>query len=319
MRHPNIFCFAVVALSLALSLSAVGQTVVATIPVGANPDWVAVDRRTNLIYVVNVGSNTVSVIDGSTNTVVATDTVANFPQADTYDSALDQIYVGVFGSSDQVSIIAGKSNRVRSVPISGSGVVTGIAADSANSSVYMCNPPNDVVVLDEKTDRVSAIVNVPNCGFGLAVDAKANLIYVATFTPNITVIDGRNNQIVDNFSIDLTGVVSVATDPAGSNHLGIVDTNAGKFEVLDASTGALLGTVSGLQNPFGVVFEPGAKYALVTEENANDMALIFTTNYTVVSRTPVGTFPLGVDYNPARKLAYVANYESNTVTAISIP
>jgi YVTN family beta-propeller protein len=318
MKRPNIFCLAAAALSLALSLSAAGQTVVATIPVGANPDWVAVDRSTNLIYVVNVGSNTVSVIDGATNAVVANDTVSNFPQAVTVDSTLNQIYVGAFGSSDQLSIIAGKSNRVRSIPISKSGVVTGIAADTANNSVYMCNPSNNVVVLDGKTERVTTTINVPNCGFGLAANSKTNLIYAATFTPNVTVIDGSTNQVVDTFSIDLTGVVSVATD-ARSNHLGIVDTNAGELEVLNPDTGALLGAVTGLQRPFGAVFEPGARFALVTEESGNDMALVDTANYTIVSHTPVGTFPIGIDYDPATKLAYVANYDSNSVTVISIP
>jgi YVTN family beta-propeller protein len=318
MKYRNIFCSAAVALSLALSLSAVAQTVVATIPVGSSPDWVAVDRRTDLIYAVNAGSNTVSVIDGSTNAVIASDAVSNFPQAVTVDSTLNQIYVGAFGSSDQLSIIAGKSNRVRSIPISKSGVVTGIAADTANHSVYMCNPSNNLVVLDGKTEHVTTTINVPNCGFGMAANAKTNLIYVGTFTPNVTVIDGSTNQIVNTFSIDLTGVVSVATDQR-SNHLGIVDTNAGKLEVLDADTGALLGTVSGLQKPFGVVFEPGARFALVTEESGNDMALVDTANYTIVSHTPVGTFPLAIDYDPATKLAYVANYNSNTVTVISIP
>jgi len=152
----------------------------------------------------------------------------------------------------------------------------------------------------------------------MAANAKTDLIYVGTFTPNVTVIDGSSNTIVNTFSIDLTGVVSVATD-AHSNHLGIVDTNAGKLEVLDAATGALLGTVSGLQSPFGIVFEPGARFALVTEESGNDMALVDTTNYSIVNRTPVGMFPLGMDYDFATKLAYVANYNSNSVTVISIP
>lgn len=141
---------------------------------------------------------------------------------------------------------------------------------------------------------------------------------MGTFTPNVTVIDGSSNKVVNTFSIDLTGVVSVAID-ARSNHLGIVDTNAGKLEVLDAATGMLLGTVSGLQSPFSMVFVPGARFALVTEESGNDMALVDTAHFTIVNRTPVGAFPLGMDYDPVTKLAYVANSNSNSVTVISLP
>jgi YVTN family beta-propeller protein len=319
MKRPTLFSLAAVALSLALGSSAVAQTVVATIPVGSSPDWVAVDRKTDLIYAVNAGSNNVSVIDGSTNTVVGTDAVSNFPQAAAVNPILDQIYVGAFGSKDQLSVIAGKTNRVVSIPISNSGVVTGIAADTANNSLYMCNPSNNVVALHETKGHVtSTTINVPNCGFGMAVNATADLIYVGTFTPNVTVIDGSSNTIVNTFSIDLTGVVSVAID-ASSNHLAIVDTNAGQLEVLDADTGARLGTVSGLQKPFGLVLVPGAKFALVTEESGNDMAVVDTVNYTIVNRTPVGTFPLAMDFNPLTKLAYVANSNSNSVTVISLP
>ncbi|WP_445661805.1 hypothetical protein [Bacillus sp. FSL K6-0268] len=46
------------------------STVVATIPVGMRPFGVGVNSLTNLIYIANYDSNTVSVIDGNTNTVL---------------------------------------------------------------------------------------------------------------------------------------------------------------------------------------------------------------------------------------------------------
>jgi YVTN family beta-propeller protein len=52
------------------------QTVIATIDVGVNPIGVAVNPTTNRIYVANDGDNTVSVIDGTTNTVIDTIDVA---------------------------------------------------------------------------------------------------------------------------------------------------------------------------------------------------------------------------------------------------
>jgi YVTN family beta-propeller protein len=48
------------------------NTVVATIPVGANPLMVAITPDGTRAYVTNVSSGTVSVIDTATNTVVAT-------------------------------------------------------------------------------------------------------------------------------------------------------------------------------------------------------------------------------------------------------
>jgi YVTN family beta-propeller protein len=55
-----------------LVISGETNTVTATIPVGSVPDGVAVDEKTNTIYVANSNSNTVSVLSGRTNTVTST-------------------------------------------------------------------------------------------------------------------------------------------------------------------------------------------------------------------------------------------------------
>lgn len=52
---------------------------VATIPVGNGPIVSAIDTSKNLIYVTNVSDDTVSVIDGTTNTVIATVPVGDRP------------------------------------------------------------------------------------------------------------------------------------------------------------------------------------------------------------------------------------------------
>ena len=48
------------------------STVATTVPVGKVPQGVAVNPRTNTIYVANSQDSTVSVINGRTNTVVTT-------------------------------------------------------------------------------------------------------------------------------------------------------------------------------------------------------------------------------------------------------
>jgi YVTN family beta-propeller protein len=306
------------AVCLTMSLMAVAQTVVATIPVGSVPSLIAADVKTNKIYVTNAGDNTVSVIDGVTNTVIDVLTVGQFPQAVTVNPVLDLIYVGNIAVANQISVINGTSNFVRNIHVSKIIGVTGLAANPSTASVYACNSSFRVDVLDGHTNRVTARLPVPSCGLGLAVNSTTNLIYAATFTPNITVIDGTTNQIVNTLPLDLTGVVSLTVDTQ-TNRLGLVDTNAGKFEVVDAATGAVLGTVSGLQRPFGGVFEPGAKFAVVTEETTNDMVLINTQNFKVVSHTPVGKFPLGLDLDPFTHFAYVVNSSDNTVSVVGLP
>ena len=55
------------------------NTVVATIPVGASPQGVAINPDGTFAYVANGGNDNVSVIDTATNTVVATIPVGDAP------------------------------------------------------------------------------------------------------------------------------------------------------------------------------------------------------------------------------------------------
>src|SRR5262249_10243894 len=71
----------------------VAQTVVATIPVGSQPFGVAVNPTTNRVYVANMSSNNVSVIDAATNMVVATVPVSSTPRGVAANSATNRIYV----------------------------------------------------------------------------------------------------------------------------------------------------------------------------------------------------------------------------------
>src|SRR6266511_4847222 len=67
--------------------------VIATIPVGQGPTGIAANRVTNRIYVANFRESSVSVIDGSSNTVIATIPVGGGPAAVGVNAKTNRIYV----------------------------------------------------------------------------------------------------------------------------------------------------------------------------------------------------------------------------------
>jgi YVTN family beta-propeller protein len=68
--------------------------VVASVGVGSFPfDGIATNPRLNTIYVANWFSNSVSVIDGRTNTVLATVGVGNLPQGVAVNTRTNAVYV----------------------------------------------------------------------------------------------------------------------------------------------------------------------------------------------------------------------------------
>lgn len=85
--------------------------VVSNIPVGNNPDGVAVDTQNNYIYVINSNYSTLttstpmagnmSVISGSTNKIIKTVPLDGFPTGITYDSNSNTVYVSEGNLSSQ--------------------------------------------------------------------------------------------------------------------------------------------------------------------------------------------------------------------------
>jgi YVTN family beta-propeller protein len=80
-------------------------SVIATIPVGVGPSGVAINPSNGLVYVANVRSNIVSVIDPATNKVVATIPVGEGPSGVAINPSNGLVYVANFRSST-VSVVS---------------------------------------------------------------------------------------------------------------------------------------------------------------------------------------------------------------------
>ncbi len=104
---------------------------------GIAPCALAYDSANGYIYVANGGSNTVSVINGATNTVIDNITVGNRPYAIAYDPANGYVYVANRGSNT-VSVINGATNTVIDNITVGYGP-NALAYDPAKGYVYVAN------------------------------------------------------------------------------------------------------------------------------------------------------------------------------------
>ena len=95
-----VFSFVGVVLVLLLAVQPLqAQTVTKTIGAGTGPYAVAVNPVTNKIYVANYSSNTVTVIDGATNSTTATVGVGVSPLAVAVNPVTNKIYVANYSST----------------------------------------------------------------------------------------------------------------------------------------------------------------------------------------------------------------------------
>jgi len=143
------------------------NSVMATIPVGLDPygKRVGVDAAEDRIYVVNTGSNNMSVIDTSSNTVVATvDLGLNQPIGLDLNPNTNRVYVSERGgAADRMAVVDTATNSVVAM-VSGVGPVTSdIAVNVATDRVYAPTTPVVFVIADADEDGDGLPHPIDNC------------------------------------------------------------------------------------------------------------------------------------------------------------
>jgi YVTN family beta-propeller protein len=180
------------------------QTIIATVPVGNIPTDVAVNDVTNKIYVVNQGDNTVTEIDGSTNSTT-TIPVGNIPISLAVNKVINKVYVAnALGNT--VTVIDGATMATTTIPVGNSP--RGLALNPVTNKIYVINyADSTVTVIDGWTNIVTTTIPI---GFAIlgddqnpdffAIDTVRNRIYVRASSTSlsgnsnmITVIDGVTN------------------------------------------------------------------------------------------------------------------------------
>jgi len=235
-----------------------------SVNVGKYPSAVAVNPKTNKIYVANNKSKNVTVIDGNTNktTTVA---VGHEPVAVAVNQSTNKIYVlnqkgkaapdavNADGTGS-VTVIDGATNKTTTVPVDSEPGA--LAINEQTNKIYVANAgSNDVTVIDGKTNKPTNVelqkdgAEQPNLVLGpqdVRVNPVTDTIYVTGSQNNtIAVIDGKTN----NFTILLTEGGS-PTAPSGLTPTGMaVDTTRNKVytanltsndvTVMDGTTNAM--------------------------------------------------------------------------------
>jgi YVTN family beta-propeller protein len=172
---------------------------------GLSPHVVAVNPATNRIYVTN-NDNTVTVIDGATESYLGTATVGSndstFKHVLVVNSVTNKTYV-TNGGDNTVSVIHGIIDGANKPPRTVNTVATGkhpfaVAVNTVTNRIYVTNNDNTVTIIDGATDSIinTLAVGSDNTSFkqALVVNQVTNKIYVINGNNNtVTVIDGATN------------------------------------------------------------------------------------------------------------------------------
>ena len=149
------------------------------------------------VYAAILGKNIVSVIDGSTDTLVKNIPVGNSPRAvAVFDSGSHRRVYVANRYSDNVSIIDGNTDSVIATAPTGAGPRV-IAVDPDRGYAYVTSPASDTVTVIDDSDHVAATIPVGDNPIGVAVDPAGRRVFVANYTSNsVSVIDADTLSVV---------------------------------------------------------------------------------------------------------------------------
>jgi YVTN family beta-propeller protein len=250
--------------------------VIDNIPVGSAPQGIAFNPNNGFLYVTNFDSGTVSVIDPSTNTVVATIPlpVGGGPGGIAFNPDNGFMYVANRGSTT-VSVINPATNTVvATIPV-GSGP-SGIAFNPNNGFLYVTNTGSTTVsVINPATNTVVATIPVGAQPLGIAFNPNNGFLYVTSQTSStVSVIDSSTNTVVATIPF-----------PVGVS-------------------------------PATIAFNPNNGFLYVTSQTSSTVSVIDPSTNTVVATIPMGTSSFAIAFNPDNGFMYVTSRTSSTVSVI---
>ncbi len=265
-------------------------SVIKTLTVGKDPTAVVLDPATHEVYVANERSNSVSVINATTNTVVKTIRVGLQPTTLLYNPSNKDLYVENFGSSNY-SVISTADKVVSTVKIQGS--LTGAAPlyDPANGDVY-----------------------------GLST----GFVPPATFYYNVSKVD-KTTQVVTTIHV-AAGAYDMAYDNA-SKCVVVSDSTSGKLSVVNSSTNAVTTVTlpAGLDPAFSI-YNPASKDLYILDlgitskgQTPTGNVTVLRPNNTVAATIKVGAFPVFAFLDPANHDVYVSDWGVQNKTTHAYP
>ncbi|AKB36450.1 hypothetical protein MSSAC_1860 [Methanosarcina siciliae C2J] len=293
---------------------------VGSVKMGRGPKGVAVVPNGKTAYVANSGSNNVSVIDTSTNTVTDTVKVGYNPSEVAVSPDGKKVYV-VNEDSNNVSVIDTDTNTVTvTVPVG--NWPEGIAVTPDGKKVYVTNggnitaPEDTVSVIDTATNIVTATVPVGTHPRGIAVTPDGKNVYVAnSHNRTVSVIDTATNSVTATVDVD-NSPHEVVVNPTGTKVY--VAGGDGFVSVIDTVTRKVITRLNVGKYPEEIAVTPnGEKVYVVTrgdyENNySNNISVIDTSNDTVSATVNLDVSPGGLAIIPDPESVFpVANFSSN--------
>jgi YVTN family beta-propeller protein len=263
------------------------------------------------LYVGNTKSNSISVIDLGTNTIVKNITIGYSP----HDIKISDDQLAVYTTDmdlGTVSIVNATTNTLMNQITTGGRTVNSIAI--FNGTLYV----GDVYGGKVLVIKDNAIKEEIKVGYGpeyMEIRPDGKVLYVANPLSSISVVDLADNKVIKDIDSGITPHgLSFTKD---GSRLFIVDMHNNTLSVIDAQKHEVINTIPIGKNPEYVELSPHEKAAYVANLGSDTVSKIDLTTLQVIAEIPVGKGPHEIAFSADGDLVYVSNMKGNNVSIIN--
>ncbi|MBS1801429.1 MAG: YncE family protein [Acidobacteria bacterium] len=278
-----------------------------TIKVGTRPDAIAVNNLTQMVYVVNPGSKSVSVIDGAKDEVVATIDTGARSYALAVDESVNKVYVANTFST-MLTVIDGATNTASNIK---TGSADAVLVDQDRKRVYVLTYESETFT---ELDPVSgAISKVPAGALHLWGHARqGKKLYIAHIQDSDIAAIDLETHAVRNIH---TGAMPCAL---------ALDADSGQIYVANYADGTVtvlknelpVATIKVAAHPQALTLDAAKGLLYVASPQENLVTVIEMRSRKVVRRVKVPVQPYAVAVHPITHIAYAVSQGNVPFTKI---
>lgn len=270
-----------------------------------------------LAYIPCASLDYVSVVNTSTNAILTTIPVGDFPEGVSVSSDNSKVYISN-QNTNNVSVISPASNTVIAT-ISVGNSPNDLILSPNGSRLYVCNYLGaSISVINTTTNSVVATIPVTGNPSGIAITNDGSKVFVShVFDDKITVINTTTNSVATTFtsSVRPTGM---RVSPDGTK-LYVCCIFSSLVRVYSTITFAQLGTIPVAEGPGNVALSPDGSKVYVASSLVDAITVADATTYSVIATIPMAAFPSGLSVTPdgSKLLVGRADFTTGGLTVIS--
>ena len=315
--------------------AAVGTPYAVTATAGVGSDPVAVATAGGQAFVVNEGSDSVSVVSEANGTVLATVPVGSEPDGIAYASSVYEMYVANSASGNVSVISTGNDTVVATVELPYAEPTAAVTYNPALEEVIVGESGVDgdqlAVICVAKfspcypgTGTPPELVAYAVLGSGLAQVPTA--AQYDAWDGQVFVVEGGSDSVavVALANETLLTTLSVGRSPAGvaydetTGEVFVANSGSDNLSVIANATDTVVGAIADAGDPTGVALDPALGEVFVTDRATGNVSDLAESGAGAATVVPVAYLPSAVAFDSGTGAWVVANSGSDTASVITL-